>query len=144
MKKFLEKVDALELTRVLEGLVGIVAIGLSFIGFAFDQPGWAIGVSTGVIVSMFSTLLVFKGSDYAMKGSKTGMYLLFYFLRMILFVGTMIFFALMQYKVLNDRFNYSIWGALIGYTPMFVLLIVGQVKSTHEMDKKVREKDKEE
>ena len=144
MKKFLLKFNDLELTILLQGIIGLVAVGLSFLGFIYDQPGWAIGVASGTLVAAISTLLVFKGSDYAMKGNKTGLYLLFYFLRMILFVGLMVFCAVMQYKVKNDRFNYSIWGALIGYTPMFVILIVGQIKGNRDLDKKVAEKNKEE
>ena len=72
MKKFLSKFNDLELTILLEGVIGVIAIGLSFIGFIKGQTGWAIGVSTGVIVSMVSTLLVFKGSEFAMKETKTG------------------------------------------------------------------------
>lgn len=144
MKKFLQKFTDLELTIILEGIIGVVAVGLSCIGFAFNQPGWAIGVATGVIVSMISTLFVFKGSEFAMKGNKAGLYLLFFFLRMALFVGMTVFFALMQYKVHNHRFDYSIWGGLIGYTPMFIILIIGQVKGNRELDKKIEEKNKEE
>ena len=144
MKKFLQKFNDLELTIFLEGIIGIIAIGLSFIGFIYDQTGWAIGVSTGVFVSMVSTVLVFKGSDFAMRETKAGLYFLFYIARMILFIGIMVFFAIMQYKVENHHFDYSIWGALIGYAPMFVILIVGQVKGNHDLDKKIQEKSKEE
>ena len=144
MKKFFKKFNDLELTILLEGIIGITIIALSFIGFAYGQRGWALGSSVGTVVAMISTLLVFKGSEGAMKENKTGLYLLFYFLRMILFVGMMIFFALMQYKVKNHYFDYSIWGALIGYTPMFIILIVGQIKGTHDLDKKIKEKNKEE
>lgn len=144
MRNFFKKYNDLELTILLEGVIGIVVIGLSFIGFAFDQTGWVLGSSVGTVVAMMSTLFVFKGSDSAMKENKTGLYLLFYFLRMILFVGMMIFFALMQFKVKNYHFNYSIWGALIGYSPMFIILIIGQIKGTHKLDKKIEEKDKEE
>jgi len=144
MKKFLLKFNDLQLTILLEGIIGVVAIGLSCIGFAFNQFGWAIGISTGTLVAMISTLLVFKGSDGAIRDSKTGLYLLSYFVRMILFVGVMVVFAVLQYKVKAPAFTNSIWGALIGYTPMFVILIVGQLKSTHDIDKKIKEKDKEE
>lgn len=144
MKKFLKKFTDLELTILLEGIIGVIAVGLSCIGFAFDQPGWAIGVATGVIVSMVSTLLVFKGSEFAMKDNKAGLYLLFFFLRMVLFIGMTVFFALMQYKVKNDRFDYSIWGGLIGYSPMFIILIIGQIKGNHDLDKKIEAKSKEE
>lgn len=144
MKKFLQKFNDLTLTIFLEGIIGVVAIGLSFIGFAYGQTGWTIGIASGTVVAMLSTVLVFRGSDAAIKETKTGLYLLFYFVRMILFIGVMLVFALFQYKIKNQVFDYSIWGALIGYTPMFVLLIVGQVKGTHELDKKIKEKEKEE
>ena len=144
MKKFLSKFNDLELTILLEGIIGVIAVGLSFIGFAKGEPGWAIGVSTGTIIAMVSTLLVFKGSEFAMKENKTALYLLFYFIRMVLFVGVMVFFALMQFKVKNDRFDNAIWGSLIGYTPMFVILIIGQIKGNRDLDKKVAEKNKEE
>lgn len=144
MKKFLLKFSDLTLTIMLEGIVGIIATGLSCIGFAYSQTGWAIGISTGTFVAMLSTVLVFKGSDAAIRDSKTALYLLFYFLRMILFVGVMVVFALLQYKFNNPKFDYSVFGALIGYTPMFVILIIGQIKGTHDMDKKIEEKNKEE
>lgn len=144
MKKFLLKFNELTLTILLEAFVGLLAVGLSFIGFAYGQTGWAIGISTGTLLAMVSTLMVFKGSDSAIRDNRPGLYILFYFLRMVLFVGVMVLFALMQYKVKNANFNYSIWGALIGYTPMFIILIIAQIKGNHDLDKKVEEKNKEE
>ena len=144
MKKFLTKFNDLQITLLLEGVIGIITIGLSCIGLAFDAPGWTIGAATGVAVSLLSTLLVFKGSDGAMRANKMGLYFLFYFLRMVLFIGIMVVFAILQYKLQIHSFDYSLFGALIAYTPMFIILIVGQVKGNHDLDKKVQEKAKEE
>ncbi len=144
MKKFLSKFSDFTLTIILEGIIGVVAVALSFIGFKFGQYGWTIGIATGTVLAILSTVMVFKGSDAAIRENKTGLYLLCYFLRMLLFIGIMVVFALLQYKIKNEIFNFSIWGALIGYTPMFILLIVGQYKGTHDLDKKIQEKSKEE
>ncbi|MCQ2801359.1 MAG: hypothetical protein MJ222_01725 [Bacilli bacterium] len=144
MKKFLSKFSDFTLTIILEGIIGVVAVALSFIGFMFGQYGWTIGIATGTVLAMLSTVMVFKGSDAAIRENKTGLYLLFYFLRMIFFIGIMVVFALLQYKMQIEAFYFSIWGALIGYTPMFILLIVGQIKGTHDLDKKIQEKNKEE
>ena len=144
MKKFLLKFSDLQVTIILEGIVGVLAVALCCIGFAFNRPGWAVGAATGTLFAMLSTLTVFKGSDSATKENKPALYLLFYFLRMVLFVGMIVFFAIMQYKVKIVAFYYAIWGSLIGYTPMFIILIVGQLRGTHKLDKKIQEKNKEE
>ena len=144
MKKFFKKFNDLQFTIFLEGIIGVLVIGLSCIGLVFNQTGWLIGAATGTVVAILSTLLVFKGSDGAMRETKMGLYFLFYFVRMLLFIGIMILFAVLQYKLKVSAFDYSIFGALIGYTPMFIILIVGQVKGNRDLDKKVAEKNKEE
>lgn len=144
MKKFLKKFNDLQLTIFLEGIIGVVAIALCCIGFAYSRPGWAVGAATGTLFAMISTLTVFKGSDSATKESKPGLYLLFYFIRMVLFVGMVVFFVLMEYKAKIPAFYCGIWGFLIGYTPMFIILIVGQIKGNHNLDKKIQEKNKDE
>ncbi len=144
MKKFLSKFSDFTLTIILEGIIGVVAVALSFIGFKFGKYGWTIGCATGTVLAMLSTVMVFKGSDAAMRANKMGLYFLFYFLRMVLFIGVMVVFAILQYKSEIHVFDYSLFGTLIAYTPMFIILIVGQVKGNHDLDKKVQEKAKEE
>lgn len=143
MKKFLIKFSDFTLTMFLEGIIGVVAVALSCIGFVYGQYGWAIGIATGTVVALLSTVMVFKGSDAAIRDNRTAIYLLCYFLRMILFIGVLVLFAILQYKMKVEVFYFSIWGALIGYTPMFILLVVGQIKGSHDLDKKIQEKSKE-
>lgn len=123
----IEKIAKLsELSKMLliASLVSIVLIGLSFIGFAYSQPGWLIGVVAGTGVELVNIILIYKGSEQILKHQKPVLFLLFYALRIVLFMGLVLTLILLQYKAHLDLFVNSFWGALIAYTPMQIVVIV--------------------
>ena len=128
LKKFKELTE-LKKMLVIALFVSVILIGLSCIGLAFNQPGWLIGVSLGSVVEFINIILLYKGSSEILKNEKPGLFLLFYSLRMLLFVGLILGLVLLQYKAEIEAFNYSFWGALIGYTPMQTIVIVVSAKS---------------
>ena len=114
---------------VIWAIVSFVLIGLSTIGLIFNQPGWLIGVSLGCLVELASIMLLTKGTTEILRNEKPSLFLLFYGLRMILFVGLILVLILMQYQFEVEAFTNSFWGALIGYTPMQAIVIIVQAKS---------------
>ena len=134
MKK-ITNLSELQKMLLLAGVVSIVLIGLSCIGLAFNQPGWLIGVSIGSVVEIICIVLLYKGSSEILKNEKPGFFLFFYMLRMVLFVGTVLGLVLLQYKANIEVFNYSFWGALIGYTPMQAVVIVTTLLHSRNQNK---------
>ena len=129
MKQFLANRSELQKMLLLACVVNIVLILGSCIGLFFNQPGWLIGVSLGAVAEMINIVLLYKGSSLVLKAEKTGMFLLFYALRMILFVGLILGLILLQYVANIEVFNYSFWGALISYTPMQIVVIIVTVRN---------------
>ena len=129
MKQKLASLSELQRMLLLATLVSVVLIGLSCIGLAFNQPGWLIGVSLGSLVEILSIILLYKGSSEVLKEQKPGIFLLFYGLRMILFIGLIVGLVLLQYKANIEIFTNSFWGALIGYTPMQLIVIIVSIRN---------------
>ncbi len=129
MKQKLASLSELQRMLLLAALVSIVLIGLSCIGLVFNQPGWLIGVSLGSLVEILSIVLLYKGSSEVLKEQKPGIFLLFYGLRMILFIGLIVGLVLLQYKANIEIFTNSFWGALIGYTPMQLIVIIVSIRN---------------
>ena len=113
---------------VIWAIVSFVLIAASTIGLFFNQPGWIIGVTLGCLIELVSITLLTKGTTEILKNEKASLFLLYFGIRMILFIGVIIFLVLMQYKFYVEAFNNSFWGALIGYTPMQVIVIIVQLK----------------
>ena len=129
MKQKLASLSELQRMLLLAALVSIVLIGSSCIGLAFNQPGWLIGVSLGSLVEILSIILLYKGSSEVLKEQKPGIFLLFYGLRMVLFIGLIVGLVLLQYKANIEIFTNSFWGALIGYTPMQLIVIIVSIRN---------------
>lgn len=129
MNNRLSNLSELQKMLLLAALVSVVLIGLSCIGLAFGQPGWLIGVASGSIVEIISIVLLYKGSSEVLKAQKPGLFLLFYALRMILFIGLILGLVLLQYKAQIEVFTNSFWGALIGYTPMQLVVIIVSLRN---------------
>ena len=129
MKQKLASLSELQRMLLLAALVSVALIGLSCIGLAFNQPGWLIGVSLGSLVEILSIVLLYKGSSEVLKEQKPGIFLLFYGLRMILFIGLIVGLVLLQYKANIEIFSNSFWGALIGYTPMQLIVIIVSIRN---------------
>lgn len=129
MNNRLSNLSELQKMLLLAVLVSVILIGLSCIGLAFGQPGWLIGVASGSIVEIISIVLLYKGSSEVLKAQKPGLFLLFYALRMILFIGLILGLVLLQYKAQIEVFTNSFWGALIGYTPMQLVVIIVSLRN---------------
>ena len=136
MRKLLANLTELQKMLLLAALVSLFLIACSCIGLFFNQPGWLIGVSIGSVVEIINIILLYKGSNQVLKEEKPGLFLLFYAIRMILFVGVVLVLVLLQYKALIEVFNYSFWGALIGYTPMQLIVVIVSLKHRHEGSEK--------
>lgn len=130
MKNWYRNLSELKKMVVIASLIGLLLIILSTFGLFFNQPGWLIGVTLGSIIEIINVILLFKGGSIILKESKPGLFLLFYALRMILFVGVILGLVLLQYKANIEVFKYSFFGALIGYTPTQIVVII--VTLTHK------------
>ena len=129
MKNHIKSLSELQRMLLLCLIVSLVLIGLSCIGLAFNQPGWLIGVALGSIVEAINIVLLYKGSSEILKNEKPALFLLFYGLRMILFVGLVLALVLLEYKANVEILKNSFWGALIGYTPMQIIVIVVSLRT---------------
>lgn len=128
MKRQLTKLSELQATLLLSGIVSIILLGFSAIGFAYNQPGWMIGVACGGVVSLLSIVLTNFASVATLKESKAGLYILSYFLRMILFVGIFATLVILQYKLNISALKNAFWGMAIGFLPTTLITIVIQLK----------------
>ena len=123
---------------IIWGLVSVVLIGGSCLGLIWNQPGWVIGVSLGSLVELVNIILLLKGTTQILRQEKPGLFLLFYFLRMILFVGLILALVLLQYKAQIEVFRNSFWGALIGYTPMQIIVVAISMRNKMLNDRGAR------
>lgn len=138
MKRHLTKLSELQATLLLSGIVSMVLLAISAIGFIYNQPGWMIGVAIGSLASLVSIYLTQVASVKTLKDSKAGIYLLAYFGRMILFVGFFAMLVIMQFKLNIDVFKNSCWGMIIAYFPSVIITIVVQLNTKGENDGQVR------
>ena len=124
MKKTWSNLSELNKMLVVSGVVSLILILGSLVGLFFGQPGWLIGVVSGSSVELINIVLLYKGSSEILKNEKPVLFLAFYALRMVLFIGLILILVLFQYKANFTVFNWSFIGALIGYTPMQIVVIV--------------------
>ena len=73
--------------------------------------------------------LLFKGSEVSLKKLKVTMYMLFYFLRMVLFLAGILITAIFSFGFISllepvPEMANSIWGVVIAYAPMQVIVFV--------------------
>ena len=139
MKEWIKKLTELQKMLLLSLLVMVFLCLICLIPlFAFNQPGWLIGVAIGSIVGIINILLMYKGSQVGLKTYKTFYFMLFYFIRIILILLSFSLTALLQFGFTVGEnvyfepvsaFNFSLWGNFIGIMPMIVVLIVVMVKS---------------
>ena len=129
MKEKLAKLSELQRMSILWGIVSFVLIAGSSVGLFFNQPGWIIGVSIGCVIELINMILLFKGTTEILRNEKPMLFLLFYMLRMVLFIVVILVLVLLQYKVGLEVFVNSFWGALIGYTPMQAIVIITSLRT---------------
>lgn len=125
-----------ELAKMLI-LAGIVAFSLALLAIIpliiWGQTGWLIGVAIGSVIEIINIILLYKGSEFMTKKGKPAFFLLFYFGRMALFLTGFLVTAMLgfgfkiagnAYIPVVNAFVHSIWGVLIAYTPLQVVVIV--------------------
>ena len=135
MKKFLAKLNELQKMELLAAVVAVTLCLLALLPlFLANQPGWLIGVAIGSAIELINIFLLYKGSEIALKTFKTWKFLLLYFTRMFLFLVGLVLVAMFQFGFLTyvqpiAVFKNALWGVLIGYTPVQIVVIVVMLKS---------------
>ena len=97
MKKGSVKLNEFQASLVITAVVTFL---LSIVGLVFailGKPGWLIGIGVGAVVDFVYLWLMSVGSTLALKESKTGLFLVTYFLRMAVFVGLFALLVILQY-----------------------------------------------
>lgn len=128
MKKLFSSQSTLVRLVLYSCLFGLALIALSCIGLFFSQPGWLIGASIGMVVSAINVVLLFKGSSIALKNYKASLFLLFYFTRMLLYVGMTVLLAYLDISQQIPAFKNSVFGLLIAFVPMVVVVAIVMTK----------------
>lgn len=118
-------------------LLGVV-IGFGFalialIPLFFGQPGWLIGIGIGTVIELVNIVLLYKGNDLITNANKPFLFILPYSLRMILYVAGFVVTAILGFGFMGieavPAFAYSLFGVLIAYTPMTIIVVVVMNKS---------------
>ena len=131
----MKKLNELEKLELLGLIVGAALALLALIPyFVFNQIGWLVGVGIGTAIELLNIFLLYKGRERVLKEFKTSAFLLCYFGRLTLFIigfalTGMLGFGLTVILEPIPAFINSIWGVLIAYTPMQIVIIVVMVKS---------------
>ena len=128
MKNYFSKLSQLSKMAIYCCLIGLVFIALSCIGLFFSQPGWLIGAAIGMVVSVINVVLLFKGSSIALKSYKASLFLIFYFSRMLIYIGVAVLLAFLDFSQHIDAFKNSIFGFLIACVPMVVIIVILMTK----------------
>lgn len=111
-------------------ITGVTVFLLAIIGLVFailGKPGWLIGFAVGGAVDFIYLWLMNIGSTLALKESRTGLFLVTYFLRMIVFIGFFALLVVLQYILHVAVFNNSCWGMLITFVPVTFITIATQL-----------------
>ena len=127
MKKGSTKLSEFQASLVITGVVSFLLIVVGTIFAFLGKPGWLIGLAIGSLVDFLYIWLMHLGSSLALKESKTGLFLLTYFLRMIAFVGPFALLVVLQFVLNIETFNNSCWGMLIAFVPVTFITIAVQL-----------------
>ncbi len=141
MIKAFKKLNELYRMLIIASIVAIFLMLLSLILlFAFSQSGWLIGIAIGSVIALINIFLLYKGSEFATKKQKPFIFLLFYFVRMFLFFIGFLLTALFGFGISFKGVTYfeaipvfynSIWGVLIAYSPIQVVVILTMFINKH-------------
>ena len=127
MKKKLTKLSELQASLLIAGVVALVLILGSCVGLFFNLPGLLIGAAIGTAVEVFYIWLVSVGATISLKQEKTGLFLLTYFLRIIVFVGLFALLVILDYKLGIHAFKLSCWAMLVAFMPAILITIAVQM-----------------
>lgn len=126
MKNWFKKLNSDNKVLFTTGTFSLVVF-LVMIPFAilFNWYFLLIGWGSGSVVSLINLVLTFKGSTLlTLEKPKTGIYILFYALRMILFIGLFILFAVLQWVVKVEITYWAILPCAITILPSHVMLMI--------------------
>ena len=127
MKKVAIKLNEFQASLLITGVVAFLLSVIGLLLAILGKPGWVIGFAVGSIVDFIYLWLMNIGSTLALKESKTGLFLVTYFLRMVAFVGCFALLVVLQYIVHLEAFNSSCWGMLIAFVPVTFITIATQL-----------------
>ncbi|MBR4378424.1 MAG: hypothetical protein IKP50_06075 [Bacilli bacterium] len=132
MKKRLTKLNELQASLLIAGLIAIVLLLGASIGLFFSLPGLLIGAAIGTAVEFFYIWLVSVGATLTLKQEKTGLFFLTYIARIVVFVGLFALLVILQYRLHVDVFNYSCWAMLVAFVPATFITIAVQLMHKEE------------
>lgn len=127
MKKRLTKLSELQASLLLAGLIAILLLLGASIGLFFSLPGLLIGAAIGTAVEFFYIWLVSVGATLSLKQEKTGLFLLTYFARIVVFVGLFALLVILDYRLHIQAFKFSCWAMLVAFTPAVLITIAVQL-----------------
>ena len=128
MKHKVTKLTEFQLSLLVCCVISAFVLLGTAIGFFFSQPGWFIGAFIGCVVEIIYVYLVNLGSTLILKDANSGLSILFYFVRMILFVGSFAVLVILQYKLHIEVFKNAYWGMLIAFAPSTFVTTFVQLK----------------
>ena len=115
--------------------VSIFLISLIFLIF-FDSISWSIGIAIGLGASLLNVLLLYVGAHYISKSKNKALFILFYFARMIIVLGAVLICILLGFgpfgMVIVPEFKYSLFGLLVVFAPLQIVVSVVEAKSRKE------------
>ena len=127
MKQRLTKLSELQASLLIAGLIAIVFLLSASIGLFFNRPGLIIGAAIGTAVEFFYLWLVSVGATLSLKEGKTGLFLLTYFARIIVFVGLFALLVILWYQLKIETFKFACWAMLIAFAPATLITIATQL-----------------
>lgn len=127
MKQRLTKLSELQASLLIAGLIAIVFLLGASIGLFFNRPGLIIGAAIGTAVEFFYLWLVSVGATLSLKEGKTGLFLLTYFARIIVFVGLFALLVILWYQLKIETFKFACWAMLIAFAPATLITIATQL-----------------
>ena len=127
MKKRLTKLSETQASLLITGTICVLLLLVSLIFLFKGQPGWTIGFAIGTVVDFIYIWLVGVGASASLNEGKTGLFLLVYFLRMVLFVGIFALLVILQYIVKVETLFNSCWAMLIAFVPTTFVTIAVQL-----------------
>ena len=127
MNKRLTKLSELQASLLIAGSIAILLFLGASIGLFFSLPGLLIGAAIGTAVEFFYIWLVSIGATLTLRQEKTGLFLLTYFARIVVFVGLFALLVILDYRLHIRAFKLSCWAMLVAFTPAVLITIAVQL-----------------
>ena len=127
MNKRLTKLSELQASLLIAGSIAILLLTGASIGLFFSLPGLLIGAAIGTAVEFFYIWLVSIGATLTLRQEKTGLFLLTYFARIVVFVGLFALLVILDYRLHIKAFKLSCWAMLVAFTPAVLITIAVQL-----------------